>query len=80
MNARFRDKMRSLGLRDFTAHRLVAMKMLDVDADLIAELRGTDFRSISVERLLRRNGRGSYDHLDYEMREALESVVRDLTR
>jgi hypothetical protein len=78
----YRDRMQNLGLTGFTPNRLVAMKILRVNESLVQQLSGTTFEEISIEGLLRdRNDwSGRTQRYDDEVWEAIEDVVRELTR
>jgi hypothetical protein len=80
VNRSYRDKMEGLGLSNFTADRLVAMKLLHVDRRLANRLASERFEQVSISQLLDRNGGNTSDWLDDDLRAAVESVVRDLTK
>jgi len=78
----FRDRMQNLGFSGFTPNRLVVMKMLRVNESLLRELSGKTFEEISIEGLLRdrNNWSGRMNRYDDDLWEAIEDVVRELTR
>ena len=81
IDARFVQRMRDLGMTDLTPVRLVAMRILDVDAGFVEEMRGRRYdEALLYERLRRKGHRWYYDGYDSEYLDAMRDVLRELTR
>jgi hypothetical protein len=84
VNEAYVNEMRRLGLANLTPVRLIAMKMLDLDRELVEELRETRYDDGLLRDVLRRKNNYSYRNLDdnwaREYRDAMEDILRELTR